>query len=133
MKFRCDRFVCNTLALTLLASAPLLAQQSGEEWEYQGSMNMMGMSMPIPATKRCQLPEQNKTPPMDSTCQVSDIQTQGDTTTFKVRCSDPEPMEGSGTTTLTSDHLDSSYTLKLAEGEMTFSVTGKKLGACTTP
>lgn len=120
------------LALTAsLATAPLTAAPAGEEWEYQGSMGMMGMKMPLPPVKRCEKPDADKTPPVDSNCKVSDVQTQGNTTRFKIKCGPPEPMEGSGTTTRTNDTLDASYTLKTAEAEMVYTMTGKKLGPCT--
>ena len=113
-----------------LGSARLAAQGAGEEWEYQGSMEMMGMQMPIPATKVCQQPMQDMTPPVEGNCQVTDVRTEGTTTSFKMQCGPPNPMEGSGTTTRTGDSIESRYTLKSAEGEMTFATTGRKLGDC---
>lgn len=122
---------CTALILAAtFATAPLSAQPAGEEWEYQGSMDMMGMKMPLPPTKRCEKPDADKTPPMESNCKVSDVQTQGNTTRFKIQCGPPEPMEGSGTTTRTNDTLDSSFTLKTADAEMAYTLTGRKLGPC---
>jgi len=122
---------CTALALTAtLASTPLVAQATGEEWEYQGNMEMMGMKMPVPPTKRCEKPEQDKTPPVESNRKISDVQTHGDTTLFKILCGPPQPMEGSGTTTRKDDHVDMSYKLKTADGEMVFTMNGKKLGPC---
>ena len=124
--------VCAALALTAaLATAPLAAQPAGEEWEYQGSMDMMGMKMPLPPVKRCEKPDQDKTPPVNNNCTVSDVQTQGNTTRFKIKCGPPEPMEGSGTTTRTNETLEASYTLKTADAEMIYTMAGKKLGPCT--
>jgi hypothetical protein len=132
MNDRYYRIVCSTLALAAaLAGTRLAAQTTGEEWEYQGSMEMMGMKMPIPATKHCQQQaEQDMTPPVDSNCSVTDVRTEGDTTSFRIQCGPPAPMEGNGTTTRTDDHLESRYTLKSAEGEMSFAMTGRKLGNC---
>ncbi|MBI5040772.1 MAG: DUF3617 family protein [Gammaproteobacteria bacterium] len=127
-------FIGWTTALALtsaLATAPLAAQPTGEEWEYQGNMDMMGMKMPVPPTKRCEKPDTDKTPPVESNCTVSDVQTQGNTTRFKIKCGPPEPMEGSGTTTRTNNRVDMSYTFKTSGGEMLYTMTGKKLGACT--
>jgi hypothetical protein len=56
--------------------------------------------------------------------------TEGNTTSFKMHCSEPNPMEGSGTTTRNDDKVDVSYIMKSGEAEMSFSITGKKLGAC---
>jgi hypothetical protein len=124
-------FLYTVLVLTAtLASAPLFAQPAGEQWEYQGTMNMMGMKMPIPLTQRCENPELDRTPPVDSNCTISDVTTEGNLTSFTMHCGDPNPMEGSGTTLRTGDQLESNYTVKTAEGEVSFSMTGKKLGAC---
>jgi hypothetical protein len=123
---------CTALILTAtFATASLAAQAAGEEWEYLGNIDMMGMKMPLPPTKRCEKPDADKTPPVESNCKISDVKTAGNTTSFKIKCGPPEPMEGSGTTTHTNDTLDASYTLKTAEAEMVYTMTGKKLGPCT--
>jgi hypothetical protein len=133
MKNKHNHIASYALALTImLASLPLVAQTAGAEWEYQGNMDMMGMKMPIPPTKRCQNPaEENNTPPVDSNCEVKDVMTEGNTTSFKIVCGEPDPMEGSGTTTHTDDKVDVTYTMSAEGAVMAFTMTGKKLGACT--
>ncbi len=120
------------LALTaaVLTAGPLAAQTTGEQWEYTGTMEMMGMKMPMPPTKMCQKPDAAQTPPMQSNCKVSDVQVQGNTTSFKILCGPPEPMEGSGKTTRTADRLETTYRMKSADGEMVYNMSGKKTGAC---
>jgi len=123
--------LCAMYLTLLLAGSPLVAQQAGEEWEYQGNMDMMGMKMPIPATKRCQNPaEENNTPPVESNCEVKDVVTEGNTTSFNMVCGEPDPMQGSGTTTRTDATVDMKYSMTTEEAVMTFTMTGKKLGAC---
>lgn len=124
--------LCTALILTsTLATAPLFAQQAGEEWEFQGNMDMMGMKMPIPATKRCQNPaEENNTPPVEGNCEVKDVVTEGNTTSFNMVCGEPNPMEGSGTTTRSDDKVDVDYTMSSEGTVLSFTMTGKKLGAC---
>ncbi len=133
MKNKQCHLACVALALAMtIASHPLAAQSAGEEWEYQGNIDMMGMKMPIPPTKRCQNPaEENITPPVDSNCEVKDVMTEGNTTNFRIVCGEPDPMEGSGTTTHTDDKVDVSYTMTAEGAVMAFTMTGKKLGACT--
>ena len=132
MSCKPESIACIALILAAtFATVPLAAQPAGEEWEYQGNIDMMGMKMPLPPTKRCEKPDADKTPPVESNCKVSDVQTQGNTTRFKIKCGPPEPMEGSGMTTRTNDTLDANYTLKTADAEMVYSLSGKKLGACT--
>lgn len=122
------------LLLSISAITSTVAQQAGEQWQYQGNMEMMGMKMPVPASTVCQPADQkDMTPPVekDSNCKVDDVSTQGNTTTFKMSCGDPNPMEGTGSATRTDDTLEMNYALKSAEGEMKFMMTGKKLGDCT--
>lgn len=120
------------LALTalVLTAGPLAAQTTGEQWEYTGTMEMMGMKMPIPPAKLCQKPDEAKMPPVQSNCKVSDVQVRGNTTSFKMLCGPPEPMEGSGTTTRTADRIETTYRMKSADGEMVYNMSGKKTGAC---
>lgn len=116
----------------LVASAQ--AQEKGEQWQYQGNMEMMGMKMPVPASTVCQRADQkDMTPPVekDSNCNVDDVSTQGNTTTFKMSCGEPNPMEGSGTATRTNDTMEMNYAMKSEQGEMKFTMNGKKLGECT--
>jgi hypothetical protein len=124
---------CIALAVAAQVSnaSPLAAQAAGEQWEYTGTMEMMGMKMPMPPTKMCQKPDEAKTPPVQSNCTVSDVKVQGNTTSFKMMCGPPERMEGSGTTTRTADRLETTYRMKSADGEMTYNMSGKKTGACT--
>jgi hypothetical protein len=114
----------------LLASAPLVAQTAGEEWEYQGNIDMMGMKMPVPVTRRCEEPQHDVTPPVQENCKVTETSTSGDTTSFSISCGPPEPMEGTGTMTQTGTLRESLFTLKSEQGEMSFAMTGKKLGSC---
>lgn len=120
-----------SLTVAVFAASPLAAQTVGEQWEYQGTMEMMGMKMPIPPSKVCQKPDAARTPPVQNNCTISDVQTNGNVTTYKVLCGPPQPMEGSGTTTGTGDRRDVTQKMKMAEGEITYVMTGKKTGSCT--
>lgn len=128
-----QRALWTGLVLTIAVSAAPLAtaQTAGEQWEYQGTMEMMGMKMPMPPSKMCQKPDTAKTPTMQENCKVSDVQTKGNTTTFKVQCGPPQPMEGTATTTVTGDSLNATYKMKMPDGEMTYNLSGKKTGTCT--
>ena len=118
------------MTVALLTAGPLAAQGTGEQWEYTGTMEMMGMKMPMPPTKLCQKPNAAQTPPVQSNCTVSDVQVQGNTTSFKILCGPPEPMEGSGKATRTADRLDTTYRMKNADGEMLYTMSGKRTGSC---
>ena len=116
------------LWLALTSTASLAAP--GEEWEYQGTLDMMGMKMPIQPTKRCQGKDDPMTPPMESHCQFTDVKRSGHTTRFAFRCSKPDEGSGSGTITVTGTTLQSDYTIKTPDGEGTVKLNGRKLGAC---
>lgn len=116
--------------MTAAVATNLRAQTQGEEWEYQGTMNMMGMQMPIPVNRRCEEPDRESTPPVEGNCEVTETDTRGDTTSFTVSCGPPTPMKGSGTTTETEDRRESNFTIKSADGEMSFDITGRRIGDC---
>lgn len=120
-----------SVTAAIFTASSLAAQTAGEQWEYQGTMEMMGMKMPIPPSKQCQRPDAAKTPPVQNNCKLSDVQVRGNTTSYKIQCGPPQPMEGSGQTVSTGDRLDATYKMKMAEGEMTYVMTGKKTGSCT--
>ena len=128
---RIHRFAVSAMLMQAAVATALHAQSTGEEWEYQGTMDMMGMQMPIPVNRRCEEPEREKTPPVEGNCEVTETGTRGDTTSFTVSCGPPTPMEGSGTTTETEDRRESNFTIKSADGEMSFAITGRKIGPCT--
>lgn len=105
---------------------------AGEEWEYQSSMEMMGMKMPMGAVKACTTPNQNTTPPMDGNCKFSNITKQGNTTKFDFVCPPPTASKGSGSMTIAGDKADAKYSIESEEVSGDVIVTGKKLGACDT-
>ena len=124
------RLIVLGMTAALMTAGPLAAQSAGEMWEYTGTMEMMGMKMPLPPTKMCQKPDAAKTPPVQNNCKVSDVQVKGNTTSYKILCGPPEPMEGTGSSTTTADKIDFTYRLKSPDGEMVTNMSGKKTGTC---
>jgi hypothetical protein len=62
---------------------------------------------------------------------VSDYAVKGQTVTWKVACTEPQPMSGSGEMTFKDDTFEG--LMKMAHpqmGEMTMKMTGKRLGDC---
>jgi hypothetical protein len=125
-----------TLVLTALCSGTAIATTpaappAGEQWEYTQAMEMNGMKMPMPPVKICIPPGRDVTPPVDKSCQLSDVKTVGEHTTWKMRCSGADPMEGSGDFTRHGDQITGTIRTRSKAGEMTMNSTGRKLGACT--
>jgi hypothetical protein len=114
-----------------LAAAAMAA--TGEQWEYTQTMEMGGMKMPMPPMKVCTRPGKDVVPPADKRCQLTDLRTSGDRTQWKVVCTGPNAMEGSGEATRKGDRLDAVMHMKSKEGEMTMTSLGRRLGPCTLP
>jgi len=70
-------------------------------------------------------------PPMQKNCKVTDVKVRGNTTSFKMECGPPQPMQGTGEMTRTGDRMEGHYTMKSPEGEMVMTTLGRKLGTCT--
>jgi hypothetical protein len=120
---------------TLMLSAPSAFAKPGDGyiWEYTSSMQMSGMNMPMPAVKRCQLAgTSEKTPPMQGKCTVSNLQTNGNTTSFEMSCPPPDEMKGKGSSTVTETTMDAEWTFSSADGEMAMKMHGERKEACDT-
>lgn len=132
------------LILTVLPVAfalpAALGQGTDELWEITMKMEMAGMpAMPVQTTKTCKR-KGDRNPDLDKTndrsdCKATDVKTAGAKTTWKMVCTKPDPMTGTGEMTHTGDKFDG--TVKLSgkmEGEpfnMTQNMSGKKVGSCT--
>jgi hypothetical protein len=68
---------------------------------------------------------------MDKRCQLSDIKTVGEHSTWKMRCSGADPMEGTGDFTRHGDLITGTMHTRSKAGEMTMTSQGRKLGPCT--
>jgi len=132
------------LILTVLPIAFALpaafGQGTDELWEITTKMEMAGMpSMPAQTTKTCKS-KGDRNPDFDKTdnqsdCRTTEVKTAGAKTTWKMVCTKPDPMTGTGEMTHTSDKFDG--TVKMSgkmQGEpfnMTQVMSGKKVGSCT--
>jgi hypothetical protein len=120
-----------SLLLSFVSLQPVQAAEVGEQWEYSGTMDMMGMKMPMPPSKVCTRPGAESTPTADKRCKVSDVKTTASKTSYRVSCPPPDAMEGSGESERKGDTVVSSFRMKSKDGEMKMSMTGRKLGPCT--
>ncbi|MFM9915380.1 MAG: DUF3617 domain-containing protein [Rhizobacter sp.] len=119
------------LLLSISGSAPVQAAEVGEQWEYSGTMDMMGMKMPMPPSRVCTKAGTEATPTADMRCKVSDVKTAASKTSYRVSCPPPDAMEGSGEAERKGDTVVSTFRMKSKDGEMHMSMTGRKLGPCT--
>jgi hypothetical protein len=126
---------CSVLvaAFAVSSAVPALAQPAGESWEMSTTMQMQGMTMPMPPNRICLKTGEAAPPPAEKNCKTTNVTVSGNTTSFKVVCGPPEPMEGSGEMTRKGDRMEGRYIMKSKDGEMTMLMSGRKVGACTPP
>lgn len=129
--------VLMSAACCIATSAP--AQGPDELWEVTIKADMAGMSMPANTTKVCKQkgdrdPSKMGEKDKNSDCKMTDMKQSGNRSTWKIVCTKPEPMTGTGDVTYGTDKYDG--TIKMAgkmEGQefaMTQVISAKKVGSC---
>ena len=134
-------------ALVVLAGAAAAIAQSPVRpgrWEVTMQMQMAGspIQMPEMKTTRCVTPEEAKDPTRSlpsgpegrggqkSDCKVSDYKVSGNTATWKMACTTPQAMTGTGEMTFADDSYTGTLKTEMAQGQMTMKMSGKRLGDC---
>jgi hypothetical protein len=133
--------------LVCLAGATVVAQSPIRpgRWEVVMQMDMpnMPVKMPEMKTMQCVTPEQAKDPASalpsgpqagrggKSDCKVSDYNQSGNTVTWKMACTTPTPVTGTGELTFTDNSYAGTMKMNTAQGDMTMKVSGTRLGDCT--
>ena len=135
-------------ALAVLAGAVIAIAQSSPirpgRWEVTMQMQMAGspIQMPEMKTTRCVTPEDVKDPARSlpsgpegrggqkSDCKVDDYKVSGNTATWKMACTTPQAMTGTGEMTFTDDSYTGTLKTDMAQGQMTMKMAGKRLGDC---
>ena len=129
-KPRFARLAAPAVALALSFS-PLLAQAAdGEQWEYTQKMEMMGMKMPMPPMKVCEKANREFLAPVQKNCKVDVTGKHGDKVNWKMKCGEPDPMDGEGWSILKGDQMSAEMDIRTKNGDMHVVTTGKKLGSC---
>lgn len=125
----------------VVLSTAVLAQGKDELWDVTMKMEMAGMPFAMPAqTSRVCVEKGNDAGLVPKNekedCQVLDQKRSGNKFTFRVACTGKNPMTGSGEFTYATDSYDGRMQMKgTAEGQpfdMTQTVSGKKVGNCTS-
>jgi hypothetical protein len=133
--------------LAVVAVATVAAQSPIRpgRWEVIMQMDMpnMPMKMPEMKTTQCVTPEQAKDPagalptgPQagrggNSDCKVTDYKVSGQTVTWKLACTTPQPITGAGEMTFTDNSYAGTVKMTTAQGNMAMKVSGTRLGDCT--
>jgi hypothetical protein len=102
-----------------------------ELWEITNSMEMQGMSIPASTQNSCIAKNQPYKPePEDKNCSVSDVRVSGNRTTWKMKCTGKDAMEGTGDMTKTASTLKGVMTMKTQGEQMTMKMSGRIIGKC---
>ncbi len=126
------------LVVSALSVSMAAAQQSaaGETWEITMQMTAAGMSMPARTVTSCQAKGAERAAPQmpDETCTITEAQMAGSRMTFKVTCTQPEPMTGTGEMTWDGQNSYSgTMTMTSPEGTMAMKTSGKRVGTACDP
>lgn len=131
-----------SLLMTVLTSAAWAQKPNMQDgmWEITTRMEMPGLpaGLGTQTAKHCVTPAEAADPartlPRDDQCQVSDVRFQGNTTSWSMRCSGPEPMTGKGSVTYHGTSYNGSMSLAMSQGGQTINVTqkidAKRVGDC---
>ncbi len=112
-------------------------------WEVTMELGMAGtpVKMPPMTTTQCVTKDQINDPSraiptapgsQANDCKVSDYRVTGNKVAWKMACSKPEPLSGSGELSFTGESAYTGVvTMTMPQGDMTMKLSGKRLGDCT--
>ena len=133
------------VVVLLIGAAALVAQSPMRpgRWEITMQMQMPNMPVQMPETKttQCITPEQVKDPAntvprgpqgrgANQDCKVSDYKVSGNTVTWRMTCSTPQPMTSTGEMTFADDSYTGTMKMNMPQGDMSMKLTGKRVGDC---
>jgi hypothetical protein len=134
------------IAMLAILTAGAIAQSPIRpgRWEVTMQMQMAGapVQMPEMKTTQCVTPDQVKDPTSTlptgpqgrggkNDCKVQDYKMSGNTATWKMVCTTPQPTTSTGEMTFTDDSYTGTMKMDSAQGPMTMKMAGKRLGECT--
>jgi hypothetical protein len=127
---------CIAVAVGLFGSLTVATgQNAGDLWQVTTQMSMVGLPIQMPTQTQQVCAERNWTRPPagsgpDTSCRNTDFALSGNTATWKVTCQSP-PSTGVGQIIRNgADAYSGSIKFASAQGEMTISLTGRKVGTC---
>jgi hypothetical protein len=122
------------------SASPALAAGPDDLWEMTSKVEMPGMPMAMPpqTVKVCtpKGKQAQSVVPHEGNCKVQDLKQTGNKTTFKIVCTGPDPMTGSGEiVTLGPDAYKGITRISTNAGgqrvNMTNSFSARRVGSCT--
>ncbi len=128
------RFACFLACALLVSSFAARAEGGDELWEMTTTVAMAGMNMPASKSTICIAKGDNYQPetnPGDKNCRITDSKVSGDTVSWKVACTGKDAMTGNGQMTKTATTMKGVIQMTIADGAMTQTLDGKRVGNCT--
>jgi hypothetical protein len=128
--------------LAIGLSSPAFAQSPMREgnWEILSKMNMPGMNMPAQKQVRCITAAMIKDPqsaiekpPGSEGCKMSDYKLSGDTTTYKMACTQPPATMTGEVKHLSPEAYTAKITMDMSGQSMLITVDAKRIGDCPAP
>jgi len=124
--------------LSLICSTPVIAETGDELWEVTSKMEMEGMPFAMPAQKvkvcmkKNDMKNPNKAIPKnrDQKCQMTDVKSSGNKTTWTMKCEGEHPMTGRGEMTRGEGFYNGKTEMHMDQGDMKMSYEGKRIGSC---
>lgn len=134
--------VCNWMAAIAAVGAAVactaaLAEGTDELWEVTMKMEMPGMpAMPARTTQVCKNkgdrdPTKHVDKDKSSDCKMVDLRQSGNTSSWKMVCTKPRQMTGTGEVTYAGDSYQGVMKISGEGMEMTQTMSGRKIGSCT--
>ena len=127
-------------AVVVMAQTPMRPGRG--EVTMQRQRPQAPVQMPAMKTTQCITPEQLKDPAnavpqgpqggsSNQDCKVSDYKVSGNTVTWQIPCTKPQPMTSTGEMVFDGDTYAGTMQMKTAQGDMSMKLAGKRLGDCT--
>jgi len=104
-------------------------------WEITTEVEMPGVSMPAATMTQCiskeSLVPQGGSSQGQGQCEVTDVQTRGNTVSWKITCDGQGgPMTGTGEITYQGDTFEGGSKMSMQGMEITTTMKGKRIGEC---
>lgn len=130
-----SRLVTGLMAMLLVFSPELMAQAgTGNRYRVKSTMEMpgMGMTMPGQTTEVCGAknePSQSMVP-ADKNCSVNDYRVTGNKTSFRIVCSGPDAVEGTGEFEMIANGYRGKMDMMTEGQRMVMRFEGTRIGDC---
>jgi hypothetical protein len=128
--------IASALVVFCLAATAALAEGPDELWEVTMKMEMPGMpAMPARTSQVCKSkgdrdPSKMGEKDRESDCKTSDMKQSGNKSSWKITCTKPKPMSGTGEVTYNGDNYQGTMNFVTSDMNMTQTISGRKVGSC---